>query len=83
MTKELTPYIEYHPNGNVLVKGQKNSNGQREGLWECFYLNENIYWRAPYVEGKIDGIAEYFWPNGNIIETHVWKDGKLIEITEH
>ena len=64
--EELTPYIEYHPNGNVLVKGQRNSKGQREGIWEIFWENGNIHRRIPYVEGKEDGIEEWFYPNGNI-----------------
>ena len=59
MNNELKPYIEYYSNGNVCIKGQKNSNGQREGIWGGFY------------------------PNGNIIKTQLWKDGKLIEETKH
>ncbi|NBW38611.1 MAG: hypothetical protein EBR30_27050, partial [Cytophagia bacterium] len=107
MTNELIPYIEYHPNGNVLIKGQLNSKGQEEGIWERFYKNGNIYRITPYVEGKIVGIVEWFYENGNIrvrtpyknneidgieeefdeqgniTETRVWKDGELIEETQH
>ena len=82
-SEELTPYIEYHDNGNVCIKGQKNSKGQREGIWELFYENGNIERRTPYKEGKRDGIEEWFHKNRNIIETRHWKDGELIEITEH
>ena len=102
-SEEFTPYIEYWPNGNVHVKGQKNSVGQREGLWEWFYKNGNIYmrtsyidgkrdgieeifyengnikWRTPYVEGEEDGIEERFDEHGNIVETILWKNGKIIE----
>jgi hypothetical protein len=35
-----------------------------------------------FENGKIDGIKEEFDKQGNIIETTLWKDGKLIEITE-
>jgi antitoxin component YwqK of YwqJK toxin-antitoxin module len=83
MNNELTPYIEYDPKGNVYIKGQKNSKGQREGLWEWFYENGNIRWRTPFKEGKEDGIAEWFDEQGNITETRHWKDGKLIEETEN
>ena len=65
-SEELTPYIKYHPNGNVRVKGQKNSKGQEEGIWEYFHDNGNIHWRIPYKEGKRDGIMEWFYENGNI-----------------
>ena len=83
MTKELTPYIEYYINGNVWIKGQKNSKGQREGIWEWFYPKGNILNRTPYVEGERDGIGELFDEEGNIIKTQLWKDGELIEETEH
>jgi len=106
-SEELTPYIEYHDNGNVCIKGQKNSKGQEEGIWEWFHENGNIHWRIPYKGGKRDGIMEcfdeqgnikwripykggnrdgieeWFHKNRNIIETRHWKDGELIEITEH
>jgi antitoxin component YwqK of YwqJK toxin-antitoxin module len=78
---ELTPYIKYHPNGNVWIKGQKNSKGRQEGIWECFYADGNIHWRTPYKEDKVDGIVEWFDKQGNIIKTRLWKDGKLIEET--
>jgi antitoxin component YwqK of YwqJK toxin-antitoxin module len=107
MNNELTPHIEYYSNGNVSMKGQKNSKGQREGIWEYLYPNGNIeasipfkggkrdgieewfyengkiHWRIPFKEGKEDGIEESFDEQGNIIRTRHWKDGKLIEITEH
>jgi antitoxin component YwqK of YwqJK toxin-antitoxin module len=82
MNNELTPHIKYYSNGNVWVKGQKNSKGQREGIWEWFYENGNIESRTPFKGGKLDGIEEEFDEQGNIIE-YLWKDGKLIEITEH
>jgi antitoxin component YwqK of YwqJK toxin-antitoxin module len=63
---KLTPHIKYHNNGNVWIKGQLNSSGQREGLWEFFYENGNISMRTSYKEGKIDGIVESFYENGNI-----------------
>ena len=66
MTNELTLHIDYFSNGNVKFKGQKNSSGQREGLWVTFYENGNIQSRTPYVEGEKDGIEEWFYPNGNI-----------------
>jgi antitoxin component YwqK of YwqJK toxin-antitoxin module len=83
MTNELTPHIKYHPNGNVQVKGQHNSNGHREGLWVWFRENGIIHFRIPYKDGKEDGIEEWFDERGNITLTRVWKEGKLIETTEH
>jgi antitoxin component YwqK of YwqJK toxin-antitoxin module len=80
--EELTPYIEYYSNGNVRVKGQKNSVGQREGIWEYFYPNGNIEGRIPYKEGKMDGIVELFYPSGNIYRRTPYVEGKEDGIAE-
>jgi antitoxin component YwqK of YwqJK toxin-antitoxin module len=82
MNNELTPHIEYHDNGNVCIKGQKNSKGQREGIWELFYPNRNIRIRTPYKEGKINGIEEGFYENGNIRWRATFKGGKIDGIVE-
>ena len=82
MNNELTPYIIYHDNGNIGIKGQKNSKGQEEGIWKYFYPNGNIEGRTPYKEGKRDGIAEWFYKNGNIESRTSYKKGKLDGIEE-
>ena len=82
MTNELTPHIKYHNNGNVYIKGQKNSKGQEEGLWELFDFNGNIRLRIPFKEGKEDGIEEVFGENGNIKWRTSYKEGKEDGIME-
>jgi antitoxin component YwqK of YwqJK toxin-antitoxin module len=79
---ELTPYIEYHNNGNVWIKGQKNSVGQREGIEEWFYPNGNIRWRTTYKDGVWCGIQTFYDEQGKITETRNWKDGEIIEETK-
>jgi len=79
---ELTPHIEYHRNGNVYIKGQKNSKGQQEGLWELFDFNGNIHWRIPFKEGKEDGIWGWFYENGNIRWRAPYVGGKMDGIVE-
>jgi antitoxin component YwqK of YwqJK toxin-antitoxin module len=79
---ELTPHIEYYPNGNVKVKGQKNSKGQEEGIEELFYGNGNIRIRTPYKGGKEDGIEEWFYDNGNIECRIPYKEGERDGIEE-
>jgi antitoxin component YwqK of YwqJK toxin-antitoxin module len=82
MTNELTPHIQYHPNGNVYIKGQLNSNGEQEGIWKCFWENGNIRIRTPYNGGKEDGIEEFFYKNGNIESRIPWVGGKEDGIEE-
>jgi antitoxin component YwqK of YwqJK toxin-antitoxin module len=68
--------IEHYSNGKVLFKGQKNSKGQREGIWEYFYPSGNIECKIPYKEGKKDGIEEWFYPNGNIYRRITYREGE-------
>jgi antitoxin component YwqK of YwqJK toxin-antitoxin module len=82
MTNELTPYIEYYPNGNIWVKGQLNSKEQEEGIWEWFYENGNIHLRTSYKGGKEDGIEEMFYENGKIHWRTPYKEGKADGIEE-
>jgi antitoxin component YwqK of YwqJK toxin-antitoxin module len=82
MNNELKPHIGYYSNGNVRIKGQLNSVGQREGLWEIFWMNGNIRLRIPFKEGKEDGIEEVFCENGNIRWRTPYKEGKEDGIEE-
>ena len=82
MKNKLTPHIEYSDNRNVWIKGQKNSKGQREGIWEMFYDNGNIQCRTPYKGGKMNGIEEWFYPSGNIYRRTPYKEGKVDGIDE-
>ena len=82
MTNELTPYIKYYDNGNVRIKGQKNSKGQEEGIWEWFYVDGNIRWRTSYKEDKKDGIEESFYADGNIEIRTSYVEGKRDGIAE-
>jgi len=82
MNNELTPHIEYYDNGNVFVKGQKNSLGQREGIWEWFWENGIIHFRTPFKGGKIDGIVECFDEQGNIQSRTPFKGDNMDGIEE-
>jgi antitoxin component YwqK of YwqJK toxin-antitoxin module len=82
-SEELTPYIEYYDNGNVWIKGQRNSKGQREGIEEWFYPKGNIRWSTTYKDGVWCGIQTFYDEQGNITETRHWKDGEIIEETKH
>jgi len=82
MNNELTTHIEYYSNGNVKVKGQKNSKGQQEGIWEWFYKDGNILGRTLYKGGKMDGIEEVFYGSGNIVQRIPYKEGNKDGIEE-
>ena len=82
MKNKINPHTEYYSNGDICIKGQKNPSGQREGIWEIFWMNGNIRMRTPYKWGKEDGIEEIFYENGNIECRNPYKGGKIDGIEE-
>lgn len=59
-------FVEYHPNGNIKMKGRYDSNKKRTGLWISYYDN-NVKWsESYYVDGKRDGHSLTFFPNGGV-----------------
>ena len=39
----------------------KNDKGQRHGLWERYHLNDNLWYKCVYINGKRNGFSEYYW----------------------
>jgi len=40
-----------------------NDKGQRHGLWERYHLNDNLWYKCVYINGKRNGFAEYYLDN--------------------
>jgi len=38
-----------------------NDNGQRHGLWERYWRNEQLYHRCVYINGKLNALEEWYW----------------------
>ena len=43
---------------------QFNNNGQKEGIWEEYYINNNLYKIDNYINGKLDGYYQVYHANG-------------------
>lgn len=59
-------HIEYHPNGQVKIKGRMNKAGERHGLWVSYYDNGTKWSESYYVDGERDGHSLTFYPNGRV-----------------
>jgi antitoxin component YwqK of YwqJK toxin-antitoxin module len=55
-------------------------NGEREGLWETYNSNGDIWHRCNYINGKREGLYESFYKNGNIRILCFYKDGMILEM---
>ena len=50
-------------------------NGKKDGLWEGYYENGQLYGKGNYKDGKPDGLWEHFNEDGSLNRTETWKDG--------
>ena len=49
-----------------LGKNRYNLNGDKNGYWEEYYDNGNLWYKGSYVNGSPDGYWEFYWYDGNL-----------------
>ena len=82
----LKPYEEFHENGKLKTKGNKDSKGQISGLVQNFSEKGFLTYESIYVKGNKDGIEKEFYESGEIKITRNFKsnllDGEVNSFTE-
>ena len=70
-------YAEYHDNKANSKKFEgAHSEGRRSGKWTEFYGSGGVLSVSNYVNGTLQGPAEYSYSSGNKKSTTVYKDGQ-------
>lgn len=68
----------YHTtNGLVKAKGNFNDAGEKEGEWAYYYDNGTIKEKTNFKNGKLEGIAEGWFVNGNKWYAASYKNGQV------
>ena len=75
---------------------QRDVQGSKQGFWEEYYSNGNLWSKGSYLDDKETGAWEWYYYNGNFcrkgsyldgIEIGTWetydREGILIEVTYH
>ena len=76
---------------------QKDALGFKQGLWEEYWDNGNLYYKGSWLDGKQTGLWEHYWHNsGNLMckgsffndkKTGIWEwydiEGNLIRVIYH
>ena len=57
---------------------QTDAQGLRQGLWERYWPNGNLWWKGSYLNGKQTGLWEWHWSNGNLWYKGSFLNGKEI-----
>jgi len=66
------PYRAFYEDGQTIQSEGKITDGKPTGLWRSYYKNGNLKSSVNYKEGKVDGIAFFFFKDG--------KETKMAEI---
>jgi antitoxin component YwqK of YwqJK toxin-antitoxin module len=48
------------------IKNRTDRLGRRQGLWEFYYANGNIWFKGLYKNDECNGYSEYYYPNGKL-----------------
>ncbi len=55
------------------MKNQYNEHGKRHGEWGIPHFNSTItYFKATYINGRVEGLLEFFQQNGDISSTYFY-----------
>jgi antitoxin component YwqK of YwqJK toxin-antitoxin module len=71
------PYTEKHDNGKISIQGQKNKEGNEEGLWKYFDETGKLEKQINYSNGIQDGETKLY-DKGKLFKTQVYKQGELL-----
>ena len=66
--------ISKYPNGTMRDSGYVERNN-KVGLWKTWYSDGKLNAIESYSEGKLDGKALYYSPNGKMIANETWFNG--------
>ena len=66
-------YLDEH-----LIERGKYELGKREGLWVRYYRNGNIKSERYYIDDKLSGFYNFYYPTGEIFVTGEFSDNKRI-----
>lgn len=64
----------YYQNENDVFTKGIYKNGKMEGEWLKFYENHKLKWRQFYINDNLNGVFEYFNPNGTPKKMETYKD---------
>jgi len=58
----------------IITKNQHDSGGIRNGYWEEYFSNGQLWFKGNYIDDKRDGYWEVYYSNGQL-----WFKGNYID----
>ncbi len=81
--KFVGPFVDYYPDGKVLVQGQYDSLGNKTGLFERFHENGKLYSKGNFKSNIQVGKWTYYYDNGNVKEKILFNGNHFIVIESY
>ena len=69
------PWVSFHDNGQLSVKGAYK-DGKLEGPWVGFFDNGQLWRKGTFKDGKQEGSWVFYRDNGQLRRKGAYKDGK-------
>lgn len=70
--------LEYYKTPkNALSSKAIYKDGKRDGLYQKFYAEGNLYYKVNYKEGKMDGVKTSYYKDGKIMAETPYKKGLI------
>ena len=73
---KLKPVIEYYDDGKIERAYSVDKNWHRQGPYEDYHKNGQLWAKCTYKDGKKDGPYESYHENGQLCVKCTYKDGK-------
>ncbi|MGC3835477.1 toxin-antitoxin system YwqK family antitoxin [Moritella viscosa] len=77
--KQNGPYLRYYDTGTLKLK-TNYKNGKEDGLHQ-FYRRGKLWHQKYFKNGKLHGVTNKYWPNGQLRESTCYIKGKMHDIS--
>ena len=82
--KYIGEWLYYHKNSDVIMtKEQYNEEGILHGLKTVYYKNGQLAEETGYINGKIDGVVNYYSEDGILVKTYNYENDQLHGMSKH
>ena len=76
--KKIEPIVEHYEDGTIKCAYSVDENGNKQGPYEEYYKNGQLYGKCTYKDGELDGPYETYYDNGQLMEKDVYKMGERL-----
>jgi antitoxin component YwqK of YwqJK toxin-antitoxin module len=66
-----------------MSKNKYNTEGKKEGYWEEYHENGELWYKGSYTNGIMDGYWEFYYSDGGLMNKGNFRKGKKVGYWEY